>query len=116
MSKFPIEKFKTIETPFYYYDTELLEKTLCCAQQEAAKYDGFHIHYAIKANFNPALLQIINAAGMGADCVSGGEVKAALAAGIPASKVVFAGVGKTEKEISASLDAGIFCFNVESQP
>ena len=116
MSKFPIEKFKTIETPFYYYDTELLEKTLCCAQQEAAKYDVFHIHYAIKANFNPALLQIINAAGMGADCVSGGEVKAALAAGIPASKVVFAGVGKTEKEISASLDAGIFCFNVESLP
>ncbi len=116
MSNFPIEKFKEIDTPFYYYDTELLEKTLRVAQEEAAKYDGFHIHYAIKANFNPRLLQVINTAGMGADCVSGGEVKAALAAGIPASKVVFAGVGKTEKEISASLDAGIFCFNVESLP
>ena len=116
MSVFPIEKFKSIETPFYYYDTELLEKTLRRAQEEAAKYEGLHIHYAIKANFNHRLLQIINAAGMGADCVSGGEVKAALAAGIPAEKIVFAGVGKTEKEIAASLDAGIFCFNAESLP
>ena len=116
MSVFPIEKFKSIETPFYYYDTELLENTLRRAQEEAAKYEGLHIHYAIKANFNHRLLQIINAAGMGADCVSGGEVKAALAAGIPAEKIVFAGVGKTEKEIAASLDAGIFCFNAESLP
>ena len=116
MSVFPIEKFKSIETPFYYYDTELLENTLRRAQEEAAKYEGLHIHYAIKANFNHRLLQIINAAGMGADCVSGGEVKAALAAGIPAGKIVFAGVGKTEKEIAASLDAGIFCFNAESLP
>ena len=116
MSVFPIEKFKSIETPFYYYDTELLEETLRRAQEEAAKYEGLHIHYAIKANFNHRLLQIINAAGMGADCVSGGEVKAALAAGIPAGKIVFAGVGKTEKEIAASLDAGIFCFNAESLP
>ena len=100
MSVFPIEKFKSIETPFYYYDTELLEETLRRAQEEAAKYEGLHIHYAIKANFNHRLLQIINAAGMGADCVSGGEVKAALAAGIPAGKIVFAGVGKTEKEIA----------------
>ena len=115
-TKFPVEKFKGIETPFYYYDTELLESTLRTAQEEAAKHEGYHIHYAIKANFNPRLLQIINAAGMGADCVSGGEVKAALAAGIPAGRIVFAGVGKTDKEIAASLDAGIFCFNVESLP
>jgi diaminopimelate decarboxylase len=84
--------------------------------KEAAKYDGFHVHYAIKANFNPRLLQIVNNAGMGADCVSGGEVAAALKAGIAPEKVVFAGVGKTDKEIALALDAGIFCFNIESMP
>lgn len=114
--QFPVEAFASIETPFYYYDVELLKATLETVKQEAAKYEGFHVHYAIKANFNPRLLEIVNAAGIGADCVSGGEVRAALDAGIPASKVVFAGVGKTDKEIALSLDAGIFCFNVESVP
>lgn len=114
--QFPVEAFKGIETPFYYYDVELLQATLDAVKHEAAKYEGFHVHYAIKANFNPRLLQIVNKAGLGADCVSGGEVSAALAAGIPADKVVFAGVGKTDKEIALSLDAGIFCFNVESVP
>lgn len=113
---FPIEKFAGKETPFYYYDVELLRKTLATAKEEAAKYNGFHVHYAIKANFNPRLLQIVNEAGMGADCVSGGEVDAALKAGIPADKVVFAGVGKTDKEIALALDADIFCFNIESIP
>ncbi len=115
-TSFPVEKFGNIDTPFYYYDVELLKATLNVALNEASKYSGFNIHYAVKANFNPSILQIICNAGMGADCVSGGEVKAALAAGIPASKIVFAGVGKTDKEIAASLDAGIFCFNVESLP
>ena len=110
--QFPVEAFKGIETPFYYYDVELLRATLDAVKREAAKYEGFHVHYAIKANFNPRLLEIVNGAGIGADCVSGGEVRAALAAGIPADKVVFAGVGKTDKEIALSLDAGIFCFNV----
>lgn len=114
--QFPVEAFKGIETPFYYYDVELLRATLDAVKCEAAKYEGFHVHYAIKANFNPRLLEIVNGAGIGADCVSGGEVRAALAAGIPADKVVFAGVGKTDKEIALSLDAGIFCFNVESVP
>lgn len=114
--KFPVEKFARKETPFYYYDVELLRKTLATALEEASKYEGFHVHYAIKANFNPRLLQIINEAGLGADCVSGGEVTAALNAGIPAGKVVFAGVGKTDKEIALALDAGIFCFNIESIP
>lgn len=113
---FPLEAFDNIETPFYYYDTDLLEHTLREARREAAKYDGFKIHYAVKANFNSRLLQIIQRAGIGADCVSGGEVQAALSAGIPADKIVFAGVGKTDKEISASLDAGIYCFNIESLP
>lgn len=113
---FPVDAFANIETPFYYYDIELLERTLDTVLNEAAKYDGFHVHYAIKANFNPRLLQIIAAKGLGADCVSGGEVVAAIKAGVPPSKVVFAGVGKTDKEIAASLDAGIFCFNIESIP
>ena len=114
--KFPVEKFARKETPFYYYDVELLRKTLATALEEASKYEGFHVHYAIKANFNPRLLQIVNEAGLGADCVSGGEVTAALNTGIPAEKIVFAGVGKTDKEISLALDAGIFCFNIESIP
>ena len=114
--QFPVEAFASIETPFYYYDVELLKATLDTVKREAAKYEGFHVHYAIKANFNPRLLEIVNEAGIGADCVSGGEVRAALNAGIPASRVVFAGVGKTDREIALSLDAGIFCFNVESVP
>ncbi len=113
---FPIEKFANIETPFYYYDVELLQKTLDKVQKEAGKHKGFHVHYAIKANFNARLLEIIKQAGMGADCVSGGEVRAAINAGIEPGKIVFAGVGKTDKEIAYSLDAGIFCFNIESIP
>ena len=113
---FPVDYFKGIETPFYYYDVELLERTISAVREEAARYGNFHVHYAIKANYNPRLLEIIAAAGLGADCVSGGEVKAALDAGVPASKIVFAGVGKTDKEIALALDAGIFCFNVESIP
>ncbi len=116
MNTFPINKFADIETPFYYYDVSLLKETLKCARKEAAKHDCFHIHYAIKANFNPKLLQIISATGIGADCVSGGEVKAALGAGIAPEKIVFAGVGKTEKELRLALEAGIFCFNAESLP
>lgn len=116
MRTFSVDKFEALETPFYYYDVNLLKETLSTVSAEAAKYEGFHVHYAIKANFNPRLLRVVAESGIGADCVSGGEVLAAIAAGIPASKVVFAGVGKTDKEISASLDAGIFCFNVESLP
>ena len=114
--KFPVEKFRGLDTPFYYYDVELLERTLAAVRDEAARYGNFHVHYAIKANYNPRLLEIIARAGLGADCVSGGEVAAALAAGVPASKIVFAGVGKTDKEIALALDAGIFCFNAESVP
>ena len=114
--KFPIDSFKGVETPFYYYDVELLEKTIATVREEAARYGNFDVHYAIKANFNPRLLEIIAKSGLGADCVSGGEVEAALKAGVPASKIVFAGVGKTDKEIAQALDAGIFCFNAESVP
>ncbi len=115
-TKFPIEAFAGIETPFYYYDVELLKKTLDTISKEVSKHQGFNVHYAIKANFNPRLLQIIAANGFGADCVSGGEVAAALEAGVNPAHIVFAGVGKTDKEIALSLDAGIFCFNIESIP
>lgn len=113
---FPLDKFKGIETPFYYYDTDLLRSTLQTINAEAGKYEGFCVHYAIKANANPKILNIICQAGLGADCVSGGEIQASLAAGFPASKIVFAGVGKNDKEIELGLDKNIFCFNVESVP
>ncbi|MDR0699056.1 MAG: diaminopimelate decarboxylase [Tannerella sp.] len=111
---FPIEKFRTIQTPFYYYDTALLRDTLNAIRTEIKKY-GYHQHYAIKANANPRILSLIAESGLGADCVSGGEIRAALAAGFPASKIVFAGVGKADWEINLGLDCDIACFNVESQ-
>lgn len=110
---FPVEKFKSIQTPFYYYDIDLLKKTLDIVKEESGKYN-YHIHYAVKANANPRLLSIIASYGFGADCVSGGEVQAVLEAGFPAEKVVFAGVGKADWEINLGLDNSIFCFNVES--
>ena len=113
---FPLDKFKGIETPFYYYDTALLRHTLQIINAEAGKYEGFCVHYAVKANANPKLLNVICQAGLGADCVSGGEIQAALTAGFQPSKIVFAGVGKSDKEIELGLDKGIFCFNVESVP
>ena len=108
-------KLAQLETPYYYYDTEVLHRTLQTVTSEAAKYD-FHVHYALKSNANARILNIINSYGLGADCVSGGEVRAALEAGFPASRVVFAGVGKADWEINFGLEHDIFCFNVESIP
>ena len=113
---FPIEKLQQIETPFYYYDAELLRKTLCSINEEARKHEGFTVHYAVKANANPKVLRLIREAGLGADCVSGGEIEASIKAGFPSSKIVFAGVGKADWEINIGLDNNIFCFNVESIP
>ncbi|WP_316838371.1 diaminopimelate decarboxylase [Pedobacter gandavensis] len=108
-----IARFANLETPFYYYDLNLLQNTLddCAA---AAKVYNFHVHYAMKANFNPAVLQKIKAVGFGADCVSGGEVSKAIEVGFEQKQVVFAGVGKSDREINEALDQDIFCFNVES--
>ena len=111
---FPINKFNNIKTPFYYYDSELLRDTLSSLQKEIAKHDNYCMHYAIKANSNPKVLKIIAQYGFGADCVSGGEIRAAIDAGVPASKIVYAGVGKSDWEINLGLDNDIFCFNVES--
>jgi diaminopimelate decarboxylase len=113
---FPIEKFAKKETPFYYYDTVLLRETLRTINSEAGKHDGFCVHYAIKANANPKILGIIAQSGLGADCVSGGEIHAAVMAGFPSDKIVYAGVGKSDWEIQLGLDLGIAAFNVESIP
>ncbi|HJP61946.1 MAG TPA: diaminopimelate decarboxylase [Mucilaginibacter sp.] len=108
-----ISRFQNIETPFYYYDLNLLRQTLEACKTASDKY-GFHVHYAMKANFNPKVLEAIQSYGFGADCVGGNEVTTAIANGFDKSKVVFAGVGKSDKEINMALDADIFCFNVES--
>ena len=113
---FPVERFQEIETPFYYYDTALLRQTLQTINNEASKHEGFVVHYAVKANANPRILRIIREAGLGADCVSGGEVDASIKAGFPKEKIVYAGVGKSDWEIKLGLDNDIFCFNVESIP
>lgn len=112
-SKNTISRFQDIETPFYYYDLSLLEKTLALCKKAADQY-GFHVHYALKANFNHEVLKAIEKVGFGADCVSGNEVKKAIEIGFDPAKVVFAGVGKSDKEITDALNNDIFCFNVES--
>jgi diaminopimelate decarboxylase len=108
-----IARFNNLETPFYYYDLNLLQQTLNACKNAAAEYK-YHVHYALKANFNPKVLQAVQAVGFGADCVSGNEVLAAVEHGFDNHKIVFAGVGKSDREINAALDADIFCFNVES--
>lgn len=113
---FPIDKFGALQTPFYYYDTHILRQTLELIRQETSKMESVVVHYAIKANANPQILRTIREYGLGADCVSGGEIKAALQAGFSPDKIVFAGVGKADWEINLGLEHGIFCFNVESIP
>ena len=113
--KYPLDKFNEVQTPFYYYDIELLEDTLNNIN-DCTKGLPFYVHYAVKANANDHILRTINTAGLGIDCVSGGEVAAAINAGFDSKKIVFAGVGKTDREISLALDANILCFNVESIP
>lgn len=115
ITKQQIEIFKTIETPFYFYDMELLKKTLDIYKAQIDKY-GYNAHYAMKANANDRILETIKGYGLGADCVSGNEVKLAVKAGFDPQKIVYAGVGKSDKEIKAALKAGIFSFNCESVP
>jgi diaminopimelate decarboxylase len=108
-----IPYFRALETPFYFYDLDILHKTLEHLKISAQNYD-YHIHYALKANANERILKIIRDYGFGADCVSGNEVKRALEIGFEPEKVVFAGVGKSDPEISFAVDNSIFCFNSES--
>lgn len=111
---YPVDKFQKLRTPFYYYDTALLRRTIAEVLHNLSP--EMHVHYAVKACANPKVLSIIAQAGLGADCVSGGEIQAALNAGFPAGKIVYAGVGKSDWEIELGLDAEIFAFNVESVP
>lgn len=110
-TEFPLTEFESLQTPFYFYDLDLLDRTLDAIKEHMS---NFHVHYALKANSNPVIVSRIAERGFGADCVSGGEIQRALDCGIPAEKIVFAGVGKTDAEINLALRAGIGCFNVES--
>ena len=112
---FPLDKFKQIPTPFYYYDMALLQYTLDEIKRCIAGFP-FKVHYAVKANANATILEQIRRAGLGIDCVSGGELAAAISAGFAGNEIAFAGVGKTDKVIAAGIDSDIFCFNVESLP
>jgi diaminopimelate decarboxylase len=110
-----IAQLQQAPTPFYAYDLDLLDRTLAALKEASAKYN-YHVHYALKANSNPEILGRIRAAGFGADCVSGNEIKRALETGFAAGDIVFAGVGKSDAEIRVALEADIFCFNCESLP
>jgi diaminopimelate decarboxylase len=104
-----------MRTPYYQYDLGILQNTLKSIEECVGGNPDWHVHYAIKANANPLLLRHINEYGLGIDCVSGGEIQVALDNGFPASSIVFAGVGKADWEIDLALNAGIACFNVESE-
>ena len=112
---FDLKQFEGLKTPFYWYDSQLLDQTLQTVKSLADRH-GYHVHYAVKANGNLEILRRVNAAGLGTDCVSGNEILQSIAAGIPASKIAFAGVGKSDEEIRIGLENNIFCFNCESIP
>lgn len=108
-----VNRFKNLKTPFYFYDMELLDQTL----EQVTKHGlskGYHVHFAVKANFNFRILEKTLDAGLGIDCVSGREVEHAVKAGFKPEQIAFAGVGKTDEEIQTGLDHDIFSFNCES--
>jgi diaminopimelate decarboxylase len=109
-----ISKFRTIQTPFYYYEMDLLRETLSSCSKEAGRYDYF-LHYALKANSNLVILSLISRSGYGADCVSGNEIRAALQNGFHPSHIMFSGVGKSDDEIRLALQQKIQSINVESR-
>ena len=111
-----LKRFSERRTPFYTYDTQLLQQTLAAIRDAIADAPHFHVHYAVKACATPSILRLIAAAGLGADCVSGGEVERAADCGFAPADIVFAGVGKSDQEINTALRLGISCFNVESLP
>ena len=108
-----LSRIKDLKTPFFYYDMEILQSTLD-ELKKCLEGTNFHVHYALKANVNEPILRLIKDNGLGADCVSGNEVKRALESGFDPKDVVFAGVGKSDDEISYALDQDIFAFNCES--
>jgi diaminopimelate decarboxylase len=108
-----LDRFRQTDTPFYYYDLSILKQTLLQVREESTRYD-YKVHYALKANANEKILNLIHANGLGADCVSGNEVKRAVECGFDPRKIVFAGVGKSDAEIRYALSQNILCFNCES--
>lgn len=115
MTRFPVAEFNDLSTPFYFYDLALLDRTLAEIAR-TSRDERFKVHYAMKANANPGILRHVQAAGLGVDAVSGGEIQAALDAGFKGSQIVYAGGGKTDAEIILALKNGVGCFNVESEP
>lgn len=108
-----LNRLKMMATPFYYYDLDLLRATLQSVKEESGKY-GYDVHYAFKANTNTEVLNLIREFGLGADCVSGNEIRKARELNFASDKIVFAGVGKSDEEINYALSQDIFCFNCES--
>src|SRR5260221_5678886 len=110
-----IELAEAVGTPFYCYSTAMLERHYRVFSDDFAGEKAL-VCYAMKANSNQSVLRTLAKLGAGADVVSGGELKRALAAGIPPNKILFSGVGKTEAELRAALASDILCINVESEP
>ena len=106
-------KLHAYETPFYLYDMALLRQTLESVVYESKRY-GYHLHYAIKANYDDRILQVIREYGLGIDCASGNELKKAIEAGFDPKKIVYAGVGKKDKELKYAIEQEILAINVES--
>jgi diaminopimelate decarboxylase len=106
---------KAVGTPFYCYSTATLERHYKVFAKAFADVDSM-VCYAMKANSNQAVLKTLARLGAGVDVVSEGELRRALAAGIPASRIMFSGVGKTVSEMDLALSVGIYCFNIESEP
>ena len=115
LKKSVLENYSKQKTPFWFYDLELLRKTLEALVKASSKYN-YIVHYALKANTNSEILEVIRSFGLGADCVSGNEVKKAVESNFPSDHIVFAGVGKSDEEINYALSKNIFCFNCESLP
>jgi len=101
------------KTPYYYYDINILRNSLQAVVDESSRYN-YKVHYAIKANANPDILEIISSYNLGADCVSGNEITRALETGFLSDRIVYAGVGKSDEEIITAIENNIFCFNCES--
>ena len=110
---FPVEKFRSLKTPFYYYDMNLLQDTLDQVKKHGLS-KGYHVHFAVKANFNLPILELVKNSGLEIDCVSGKEIERAIEAGFKPEQIAFAGVGKTDEEIRTGLEHDIFSFNCES--
>ncbi len=115
MTRFPIEEFSSLQTPFYFYDLKLLDRTLKEIKRKP-RVSRIIVHHAITDYAIHSILRYILAAGFGVDCVSGWEIETAIEAGFRGDRIVFAGVGKSDNEIRLGIEKDIECFNVESEP